>query len=105
MPKIVLENILNRNKSKDFVKRIISPTLYPVLENEDGSHSTHSMAYAESDGRYLVYPTVVSGEKGLVRLSDDEAWKHALTNREYIDFDNEESAAWFSENYKKYWDN
>jgi len=36
--------ILTQNLQKDFVKRIVNVEDSPVLENEDGSFSTHSMA-------------------------------------------------------------
>lgn len=99
-------SILDENKRKNFVKRIMKPDKYPVINNEDGSVSSHLMGYGEADGRYYVYPTIIqSKRKGdLVRLSDDDAWTYSQETGEYIEFDNEDDAAWFSENYKQYWD-
>ncbi len=99
-----LENILKGNKSKNFVKRILNPDKYPVLNNSDGSYSTHSMAWGEANGKYYVYPTVVQKNGKMIRLSDDEAWDYAWKNNELMEFDSEDEAAWFSENYKQYWE-
>ena len=100
-----IQKILNKNKDKEFVQRILSPDTSPFLDNEDGSYSTHSMAYGEADGKFFVYPTVVKGEEGnLTRLKGREAWEHAMGTGETIEFDNEKDAEWFSKNYKKYWD-
>ena len=98
-----IEDILKRNEKRPFVKRILNKDNYEPLYNEDGSVSTHSMAYAEADGKYYVYPTVLMTEDGLKRFSPDEAWKHAYPSYNAIEFDSEEDAAAFSENYKRKW--
>ena len=100
-----LKETLDKNSDKNFVQRILNPENHGVLKNEDGSHSTHSMAWGQAgEGKYIVFPTVVSKDGGLKRLSDREAFKHAAENKEAIVFDNPEEAEWFSKNYKKYWD-
>ena len=38
------------------------------------------------------------------RLEGKDAFDHAIKNNNYIKFDTPEDAAWFSQNYKKYWD-
>ncbi len=100
-----LLNILAWNSDKNFVKRIMEPGKYGELANSDGSVSTHSMAWGETDGKYQVFPTVVQGEKGaLQRLEGKDAWDRAQETGGYIDFDTPEEAEWFSKNYKKVWD-
>ena len=99
-------SVLGDNIDKNFVKRVVNKDAYPVLQNDDGSHSTHSMAMSEADGKYFVYPTVVQTEKGdLKRLKGKEAVRHAFKTKEYIPFDNPDDALWFSKNYKLFWGN
>lgn len=95
--------ILEKNKDKDFVKRILAPDKYPVITNKDGSISTHLMSWGQSDNGYFVYPTIINTKEGLKRLSDDEAWNHAISSKEFIRFDSPEEADWFSKNYKSVW--
>ena len=104
-----ISQYLQDNKDKNFVKRILYKDSFPMLQNgkdKDGreSHSTHSMATGEADGRYFAYPTVVQKDKdSLIRLEDREAWDYAIKTREFIEFPSEEEAQWFSKNYKSVW--
>jgi len=92
------------NKDKNFIQRIMYPQYFPVLENEDGSVSTHSMAWGEVDGKQVVFPTVIQTEDGgLQRLEDESALDHALRTGEFLEFDTPEEAGWVSENYKLLW--
>jgi len=97
--------VLYKHKDKNFVQRILKPDPKNVLDNGDGSFSTHSMAYGEADGKYFVYPTVVQTEQGLQRLDDRQAWEYSVKTGEAIPFDTAEEAEWFSQNYKKVWNN
>ena len=94
--------VLDKNRGKDFIERIINPWDSPVLENEDGSRSSHKMAWGESEGKYYVYPTVLRDGESLVDYGD-EAWPEAFSRDEYIEFDNADDASWFSTEYKKVW--
>ena len=78
---------------------------YPVLDNGDGTHSTHLMADTEVDGKYISYPTIIHNQKNntLQQLGMDQAIHHALNTGEYVEFKTPEEASWFSENYKKVW--
>jgi hypothetical protein len=98
----IVASLLQQHSDKNFVKRILNSESYPKLDNKDGTYSTHSMAYGESGGKYYVYPTVIQDENTgeLKRLSDKEAWKHAMKTGEHIPFFDENSADWFSSNYK-----
>jgi hypothetical protein len=100
--------ILQENKRKNFVRRILKPDKYPSVTLEDGAPASHMMAYGEWDGKYYVYPTIIQakGSDELTVLSEEDAQLYAQETGEYIEFDNEEDAAWFSgdEGYKTYWD-
>jgi hypothetical protein len=100
-------NTIESNKEKEFVGRILMEDgEYPVLNNPDGSHSTHSMAWDGPDefGRSYVYPTVVNSGGVLKRLDDRDAYDYAMENGEFIEFDNPSDADTFSKDYKLYWD-
>jgi len=87
-----------------FAKNITTPL---VTEDEDGfnvDYSTHKMASAEVDGKYIAYPTVVQkkGEGNLTQLSDAEALEYALQNNEYLSFSSDAKAKAYAEGgYKR----
>lgn len=94
------------NTQLNFEKRILFPSHYPVLKNSDGSVSTHSMAWGDSDGKYYAYPTVVPTADGkqLIRLPDQAAFFHAMDSGEYRTFTTPEDAeAYASGGYKNSW--
>ena len=99
-----LREILEKNKDKSFVKRILEKDNYPTLDLGNGNFATHMMSYAESDGKYYAYPTVLYGGGKLTRYQPDEAFRHARETGNYIEFDNEQDADWFTKSYKKVWD-
>lgn len=97
-------SILKKNTDKGFVKRILNKENSPVLDNGDGTVSTHSMSWGEADGRYFVYPTVlVTGDGTLKRFSNKDAWRNVMKTGNYIEFDSPEEADWFSRRYKSVW--
>lgn len=83
-----------------------------VRENEDGTVSTHKMAYAEQDGRYVAYPTLFQNkDNSWQELSDDDNWaalNEATKRKELFYFDKEEDAkrfaegSWKTDNIKEY---
>ena len=103
-------NVLEQNRGKNFVDRMFDPTP-PVINNPDGSISTHIMTDAEVDsgdgtgrGKFIVYPTVIQKEEGaeLIEVSAQEAQQYALETGEFIEFDTQEEATAFSTNgYKQ----
>ena len=105
--------ILNQHADKSFVKRILEykEGESPVLNNADGSFSTHSMSANHSiDGKHIyVYPTVVKGKNGKLKRLDDEnygddgrpAMNNALKTGNYIEFNSLQDAIWFSKHYKE----
>lgn len=100
-----IQTILDANKDKNFVDRIVNKDNYPTLDLGDGNYATHQMAWGESDGKYLVFPTVVydKNTNTLKKLQDKEAFDYAVKNNEFIEFDNQEDADQFSREYKSVW--
>lgn len=103
-------DLLKENKDKNFVRRIMKPDVYPAIDNGDGTHSTHLMAWSE-DGegdkkKFIVYPTITydAKTKKLTKQDGDAAYNHAKATGEFIEFDTADKADWFSRNYKKAWD-
>lgn len=97
---------IDPNTKLNFEQRVLKPNEYPAIANEDGSVSTHRMAYSETDGRYLAYPTIVQpkGSKELVELGDREAFEYAMKNKEFRSFKTEKEAKTYaSGGYKKFW--
>jgi len=100
-----LLDILDRNKDKSFVKRIMTPDKYPSLNNPDGTTSSHLMSWASAGGKFAAFPTILYDGKGLKKFDDwREAFGQAQQTGNYIEFDTPEEAEWFSKNYKRYWD-
>jgi hypothetical protein len=95
--------ILQANKDKTFVKRILEREKYPRLELGDGNHATHKMAWGEVDKKYRVFPTVLYDGKSLKEYKPDEAFRHTSATGNYIDFDTPQEADWFSRQYKSVW--
>lgn len=102
-----VRQILSENLSKDFVKRVIQPGKYPRINNPDGSHSTHLMAWTTvgepGKEKYIVYPSIVHNRQTgrMTKLSGREAVEYAMKTGEYIEFDDASKAEWFSKNYKQ----
>ncbi|MFA4834862.1 MAG: hypothetical protein WC749_02155 [Dehalococcoidia bacterium] len=98
--------ILNQNKDKNFVQRILTPDTSPVLVDYagPGTHGTHLMASGEYGGKGIVYPEIIQGKDGnLKRLDRKEAGDYAIKNKEYIEFPTSEQAESFGKNYKRVW--
>lgn len=89
----------------NFEQRVLNPNKHPVINNSDGSVSTHKMSYGEVDGKYVAFPTIVQGYDGnLQELSGRDAFDYAMKNKEYRQFDNEKAAASYAEGgYKRSW--
>lgn len=113
MPKLSAEEllkigkILEANKAKNFVQRVISPDDYPRLDLGNGQFATHKMSYATTDGgKAIVYPEVIYDEptKALRPLGGRDAIQHAIKTGEYIEMPTEADADWFTKNYKAIWD-
>jgi hypothetical protein len=99
-----LKSVLNENQGKNFVRRILNPEAYPVMNLGKGVVATHQMEYSEAGpNKFIVYPRIAYENKELKNYGDG-AFDRALKSKDYITFDNEKDAADFSKNYKEYWD-
>jgi hypothetical protein len=98
-----IAKILKRNKTKDFVKRILEPEKYPKLDMGGGVVATHIMSWGEQGGKYYVYPTVIHQRGKLHRIHGPNAMRYAIQTGENIEFDNPRDADQFSKEYKRYW--
>jgi len=101
MDQLKILEIINKNKDKEFVNRILHAKDFPTLENLDGSKSTHGMMYSEVDGVFYVYPSVVYSDNELRRLERDSALGRAVRLGDYITFDSIQDAYEFTKDYKK----
>lgn len=93
--------ILKTNASKTFVQRILRPNDFPTLPHANGI-ATHRMAWGESDGKYVAFPTVLYDGKQLVDYGD-RAFPQAMQSGNFIEFDSPEEAEWFTTRYKEAW--
>lgn len=100
------KKILIKHKNLDFVDRMFNFDTYDPIINDDGTKSSHSMAWSTIDtkeGRKaLVYPTVVR-DKGrkLKRLSSEKAFKYAMKKKEFIMIPEKDAEEFSSTLYKK----
>lgn len=97
----VMSKVLSqRNKHLNWIKRGLNPDDYPKIYNEDGSFSTHKLAYSTNDnGEAYVYPTIIQNDKGeLEQLSDDEAWEYAKKTKTAMVIPNIKLAEYYSKN-------
>jgi len=102
--KRTIQKILEANKEKGFVKRILNPEKYPTLPLGDGRSGTHLMSWGKIDDKYVVFPTILYDEGvGLRRFSPSEALSHVMQTDNFIEFNTPEEADWFSKNYKRVW--
>jgi len=99
-----VDSILRDNQHLNFVDRIMRPELYPTLPYKNGI-LTHLMSWEHIDGKPAVYPRITFDHNAmqLKELSPDDAYKHAVKNKEYIPFESEEEADLFSQQYKRHW--
>ena len=99
-----IHTILEANKDKDFVKRILDPDNSPSIDLGKGFTGTHLMATGEADGKHYAYPTIQRMPDGsLKKMEPNEAFQEAMANGEAIAFDTAEDALWFSKSYKQVW--
>lgn len=99
----LLMDTLNKNADKSFVKRILQPANFPVLQ-QGRNIATHKMAWTEDDGKYYVYPTVLMEKGGKLKdYGPEKAWEQVRQTGNLIPFDNADDAEWFSSRYKAAW--
>ena len=102
-----IQKILEANKDKDFVKRIIDwddGEEQPSIDMGKGMRGTHMMATAEADGVHYAYATIQRDAEGnLEQLDPQLAFERAMAQGEVIGFKTEEEADDFARNYKVVW--
>jgi hypothetical protein len=104
--------ILEANKDKNFVKRLLAPSSWPSIQADSpqgrehglkkGEYASHQMGWGEGPGgKKIVYPNIVHTPTGGMQwLKPREAQKYAIKNKEFISFDKPQDADWFSQRYK-----
>jgi hypothetical protein len=105
-PEIDLGNIPTNPTGEvpSFMKRVLNPSQFPVLKNEDGSVSTHMMEDAEVDGKFVAYPTIVQKASGELGRIEGDALVLAMDTGNYVEFDTQEEASEFAMGgYKEFW--
>ena len=65
----------------------------PMYEGQ--KPSTHLMAYGESDGKYVAYPTLFQDDDGTWQQPDDP-FREAIKKKEIYQFDTEQEAKDFA---------
>ena len=103
---INMDYILHSNRNKNFVNRILNHKQGNHILDENNVPMTHRMSYAGTEKGYVVYPEIQEINGKLVNLSrqNNDDWRaldSALDRDDYILFDNENDAKYFTENYKK----
>jgi hypothetical protein len=99
-----VEQILEQNKQRQFVDRILHREKYPVIRLPNGQKATHLMSWAEDGGKYYVFPMIQYDGKQLKQYDKwQEAFDNARKTNDFIEFDNPLDADWFSKRYKAAW--
>jgi hypothetical protein len=97
-------NVLQANKDKNFVARILNFESAPApLPDKAGNKQTHRMSaefLGEKGTIPAAFPLVIERDGELVMLSKPEAIDHARKTGEYIAFKDIKSADQFSRSYK-----
>lgn len=84
-----------------FVQRMSEQPKYIKLDN--GHVATHMLMSGTWEGKDIVFPKVQEVNGKLTVLSNEEAFKNAIKNKDYIIFNNANEAEKFAINYKQGW--
>lgn len=98
-----LMGILGQNADKTFVQRILNPQAYPTLDMGNGNHATHRMGWAEADGKYYAFPTVLMTPDRKLQDYGNAAFDIVRKTGNLIEFPTAQDADWFSRSYKGAW--
>ena len=90
--------VTDANKHVDWIARIMEGNDLSIKE-PDGGIATHKLAYAEVDGSYVVFPTIIKEGKKLVEKDVDSALDHALKTGNFVEFNSESDAKYYSSLY------
>lgn len=90
--------LTQRNSNLPWVARVLNNSDLKI-NNKDGTHSTHRLAYSTDDkGGAMVYPTIIERDGALVQLGDDEAYNYAMKNKTGMQVPNVKLAEYYSKN-------
>jgi len=90
--------LTQRNSNLPWVSRVLNNSDLRI-DNKDGTHSTHRLAYSTDDkGGAIVYPTIIERDGALVQLGDDEAYNYAMKNKTGMQVPNVKLAEYYSKN-------
>ena len=109
-PLSVVTSVLEDNKNKNFVDRILNPEKYkPYPVGEDKlpySHRMVTFGALDDSTPGMVLPMVVwDPEKGYHKFENpQEALEYAVEKGEYIRFRNHTEATKFENSWKQYWE-
>lgn len=94
---------INPNTSLNFEQRVLYPNKYPVIQNNDGTFSTHKMAWTTVGDKFIAFPMIVQLPSGnLSEFTDPgKAINYALQNKEFTSAKDAEEYA--NGGYKKFW--
>jgi GH24 family phage-related lysozyme (muramidase) len=101
-----LKNLQTPRIPPQYIDRVNNPQSYPVLNNPDGSVSTHEMAAEIDDetGRWLTFPMIQLMPDGSLRRFEDtrEAMSNAKKQGNFLQWqDGEKAKAYAKGGYKK----
>lgn len=98
-----LQELIDYAKSVNprFVQRMSEQPKYIKLD--DGHIATHMLMSGTWEGKDIVFPKVQEVNGKLTVLSNEEAFKNAIKNKDYIIFNNANEAEKFAINYKQGW--
>lgn len=98
-----LEELIEYAKQQNprFVQRMSEPI--KDIDLGDGKRGTHKLSYGEVDGRTIVYPEIFEGEDGELIFDPENAIKHALDNKDFLEMSPEEAELFTADNYKQGW--
>ncbi len=101
-----ISQILNDWQFVPFVQRILNKDKYPVINNSDGTYSTHKLSWGSIGDKYVVFPQIEMVDGKLTNLLEAgiDPFNYAMNTRNYIQFDSPDDADFFTKNYKSYWD-
>lgn len=90
-------DVLRANREKNFVARVTNPGDWPVVQNPDGSYSSHRMSSAEGDGRGYAFPTLFYDKGTNALYQPENPMAEARRTGEFIEFPNPQAAERFAE--------
>lgn len=68
-----------KNSNLNWVDRGLNPQLYPSINNNDGTYSTHRLSSAGVDNTNIVFPTIIQRGNGVLEeLNPEDALRYAL---------------------------